>query len=182
MIKGNYNLLHNTAYIDYCGDESVEVGKIVDITSGEDVMYIYYEKNLFRTHGYHTCIDVYEDENGEYPVAKIDDLHRDCLFTSPDVFLTLMLHELGHYKNGDLTQENLTNKEIADERMNCVLSGKIQEIERKADAFAISHVGKSTFMRTMDYLIRMRQKRKDDGMMLAIKEFELRKKAARNIR
>ena len=48
MIKGNYNLLYNTNYIDYYGDEEVEIGKIIDITTDKAIMYIDYDKNLYR--------------------------------------------------------------------------------------------------------------------------------------
>lgn len=179
MIKGNYNLLINTAYIDYKGDESVEIAKIVDITSNKDVMYIDYEKNLYSTHGYHMCVDVYESSEGDFPVAKVDDNHRLCLIEHPDVFITLILHELGHFLNGDFTDASKTNKEIQEERMRCILDGKIQDIERKADYFAFKQVGRNTFIRAMDYLIAQRKKRKDRDMLLAIKEFEIRKAACK---
>lgn len=182
MAKGKYKLLFNTAYIDYTGEEEVEIGKIVDTDTDEDVLYVYYSKNLYVSEGYHICIDVYEDENGEYPVAKTDDMHRKCLFDQPSVFLTIMLHEYGHYLNGDLYDNGLTNQMMQEERMRCILENRVMEMERKADAFAVAHVGKNTFMRSMDYLIKKRRERGDRDMHLAIKEFELRKKAIRNTR
>lgn len=182
MIKGNYNLLYNTNYIDYYGDEEVEIGKIIDITTDKAIMYIDYDKNLYRKNGYHTCVDVYENEDGEYPVAKIDDLHRTCLFEKPEVFLSLMLHEYGHYKNGDLFLEGVTTEQLKDERLRCIFEGRVDEREQKADAFAVNIVGKNTFLRTLDYLIAMRKKRNDEGMLAAIKEFELRKKAVQRMK
>lgn len=105
-----------------------------------------------------------------------------CALLKLQIYLKIMLHELGYFLNGDLNSEYSRNKkEIQDERMKCILAGTIQEQERKADAFAIKHVGKNTFNRTIDYLIRARQKRNDKAMQLAIREFELRKKAARKL-
>lgn len=173
--------MFNTTYVDYAGDESVEIAKIVDLQTKQDAIYVYYEKNLYRTRGYHICIDIYENDEREYPVAKMDDQHRKCLLESPDIFITLMLHELGHYLNGDFNREYTSDKEVQDARLSCILAGTIQEEERMADAFAIKQVGKNTFNRTVDYLIRARQKRNDEGMQLAIKEFELRKKAAKKL-
>ena len=77
-----YVLLFNGAYTDYDGVEPVEIGKIVDTTTQKDVLYIYYNKNNYAENGYHVNIDVYEDENGEYPVANVDDMHRPCMFTT----------------------------------------------------------------------------------------------------
>ena len=94
----------------------------------------------------------------------------------------MMLHEYGHYLNGDLNVTGLTDQKIRDERMRCIMEGRVMEMEAKADAFAISHVGKNTFMRAMDYFIKKRRERGDEAMHMAIREFELRKKAARNLR
>ena len=179
---GKYTLFYNTAQIEYTGNDEVEIGKIVDTETKEDIMYVYYSKNLYQTEGYHTCIGIYKDKNGEYPVAKVDDLHRDCLFAQPNVFLCMMLHEYGHYLNGDLNVTGLTDQKIRDERMRCIMEGRVMEMEAKADAFAISHVGKNTFMRSMDYMIKKRRERGDEAIHMAIREFELRKKAARNLR
>jgi len=182
-MKGQYKLLHNLDYEKYVGDEEVEIAKIVDSTSGSDVMYIYYDRNLFRNQGYHTCVGSFECNDGTVlPLAYIDDLHRACLFEHRDLFLCLMLHEMGHFRNGDLDDEqSKTTDTVKDDRMENILNGRVQEAERKADAFAISCVGKNTFMRTMDYLINMRKQRGDKSASLAIKEFELRKKAAQRI-
>ena len=180
---GKFTLMTNSAYLDYQGDDEVEIAKVVDSETREEIMYVYYDKNLYRKSGYHICIDIYEynDGSGDYAVGKVDDYHRDCLFAQPKVFLSMMLHEYGHYINGDLTAEGQTNESIKAERTRCVAEGRVMEIERKADAFAISHVGKNTFMRSMDYLIKKRRERNDFAMKLAIQEFELRKKEAKKL-
>ena len=76
---GKYVLLQNLEYTDYAGTEPVEIGKIVDSFSKEDVMYIYYNKNNYKETGYHINIDVYVGDKGEFPVANTDDLHRACV-------------------------------------------------------------------------------------------------------
>lgn len=176
-----YKIMFNTAYSDYTGPETVEIGKVVDNTTGEDVMYVYYSRRLYKEQGYHICVNIYENETGEYPVAMVDDMHRSCLFEDPDVFLASMLHEYGHYVHGDLNAEGLTNASIQEDRARCIAAGRVQERERKADAFAVRYVGKDTFLRSLDYLIEKRKQRGDDAMGLAIREFELRKTAVKKM-
>lgn len=178
---GKYKLLHNTAYIDYEGYQSVEVGKIIDTQTNQDVMYVYYNKNNFQENGYHTNIDIYKDQNGEYPVANVDDMHRACLYDYPDIFLAMMLHEYGHYVNGDFTRTDATNKQIQGERLHCIRIGRVSDEERKADAFAVRYVGKATFLQCLDYMIEKRKQRGNSANDLAIREFELRKRAVRNM-
>ena len=176
-----YVLLFNDAYTDYDGVEPVEIGKIVDTTTQKDVLYIYYNKNNYAENGYHVNIDVYEDENGEYPVANVDDMHRPCMFNDPDVFLSIMLHEYGHYINGDLNQTGLTNQQIQEDRLRCIQMGRVYEMERRADLFAVRYVGKPVFIRSMDYMIEQRKRRNDAAVNVAIREFELRKQAIKNL-
>ncbi len=184
-MKGQFKLCINETAVDYNGPEKVEIAKIVDSTAKKDAMYIVYERDLWKRWGYHTCIEEYERDGEDYPVAVIDDLHRPCLYDHPEIFLTIMLHELGHYRNGDLfafDEEEVSNEKIKDIRADAILHGKVQMQELRADAFAVQHVGKNTFMRTMDYMINKRRQRSDTGMELAIKEFELRKKAIQNMK
>lgn len=180
---GNCKIMYNTKTVDYHGDDIVEIGKVVNTDTQEDMIYIRYDKNLFKKESCHTCIYVFEDENGEFPVAMTDDLHRECLYNQPNIYLATVLHEYGHYINGDLdANEGLTNPIIMDERNRCIAEGRVMPQELKADAVAISFVGKNTFMRSMDYLIKKRRERGDSGADLAIREFELRKKAAQKYR
>jgi len=180
VTKGQYELKYNKTFANYTGDRRVEIAKIIDLQTGEDALYVVYDKNLFKKIRYHTCLDA-TDPTCERPVVLIDDLHRACLLDASDVFFTMMLHELGHFLNGDLSLEYSSDKEIREERRKCTVMGTVQEVELKADAFAIKQVGKNTFNRTMDYMIRARKKRNDPGMELAIMELELRKKAAKKL-
>lgn len=176
-----YELFTNTAYMDYNGNDEVEIAKIVDSESKETVFFVYYSKTVYCDEGYHLCPVVYANENNEILVVKVDDIHRECLYSQPSVFLSMVLHEYAHYINGDLNETELTTKQIQEKRSRCILEGSVMDIELKADAFAISHVGKNTFMRSMDYMIKKRRERGDRDMQLAIQEFELRKKAARKL-
>ena len=98
--------------------------------------------------------------------------------------LLIFVHELGHFVNGDHNTEDpeRTPESIRKERMQSILEGRVQEIEKNADAFAVKHMGKNTYLRSLDYLINNRKQRNDVGMKIAILELELRKKAVKNMR
>jgi hypothetical protein len=54
-------------------------------------------------------------------------------------------------------------------------------MERRADLFAVRYVGKPVFIRSMDYMIEQRKRRNDAAVNVAIREFELRKQAVKNL-
>ena len=178
---GRFFLMTNTAYIDYSGGDKVEIGKIIDTTCDKEVMYIYYNRNAFSDNGYHMTFIVHVIDGEKVPVVYIDDMYRACLVEHPDVFLALSLHEYGHFINKDFERKDISNRQIQEERSECIRSGRVYEMERKADAFAVKFVGKASFLSSLDFLIENRRKRNDLGMDLAIKEFELRKRAVKNM-
>lgn len=182
MAKGQYRLMYNTAFADYDGKDAVEIGKVVDTDADADVMFVFYQKNLYQARGFHLCVDIFKDKTREFPIARVDDLHRDCLFDNPDVFLAMMLHELAHFRNGDLHDTSRSARAMAEERMQCVMAGCVPEREQKADTFAVECVGKNIVMRSLDYLKKKRTQTVDNSMVYEIKELELRKKAVRNLK
>ena len=179
MIKGQYCLQINTAFLEYQDDEPVEIGRVVNTQTEDTAFCIVYDKNLYKNRGYHLCPIILENAT---LAIFVDDKDRDCLYNKQDVFLALATHEYGHYINGDLTRTDITNQQIREDRLRCIKAGKVQEMELNADAFAVSCVGKNTFLRALDYLIVDRKKRNDKAMPVAIKEFELRKKAVQKIK
>lgn len=54
----------------------------------------------------------------------------------------IVLHELGHYYNGDLI--DLDFDEYQESRVDAAKKNRVLEAELKADAFAVSYVGKDT--------------------------------------
>lgn len=184
--KDVYGLRINLDFdIDYHGDEVVEIAKIVEEPSNSDVMFIFYYKDLYSTANYHLCTgftEIYEGVN--YPIVYVDDEHKDLLYNKPELFQVLMLHELGHYLQGDFRKADNTHNthEILSDRTRHILSGKVQSQELKADAFAARYMGKNKTIQALDYLIQKRRKRPiDPGKEIAIKEFENRKKAVQRL-
>lgn len=162
---------------DYHNDQIVEIAKIVDTNSSTDVLFVFYDKNAYTKYNYHMAAGLF-DESG-IPSIMIDDEHKDLLYDRPKVFYALMLHELGHYRNGDLEEmAERSTQSVLRERRQQLEAGKVFEPELNADAFAVNHVGKSTMIQAIDYMIKKRKERKNDPVKeLSLKEFELRKKA-----
>ena len=163
---------------DYHGDDIVEIAKIVDTNSLSDVLYIFYDRETYAKTHYHITAGLYGED---VPAVMVDDEHKDLLYDRPEIFFALMLHELGHYRNNDIEalRERLpdTQKILRDRRLS-ISAGFVQEHELKADAFAEKHIGKNKMIQAIDYMIKKRKKRIDDPIKeIAIKEFELRKKA-----
>ena len=181
MATGKYCLRYNTTFEDYQGDDIVEIGKVVDSETDQDALFVFYDKNLFKKHHYHMTPVVYKKEDQITLAVHMDDTHRSILYSHPDILLGLLLHELGHHINGDY-QGNGDTETNREERLSCVLAGRVQEKELKADVFAANQIGKNKYLRCLDYLIKKRKERKDDGMELALREFELRKKAVQRIK
>lgn len=183
MADSKYQLYFNTDGENYSGDEVVEIGKIVDASTGSDAMYIYYDRALYRTRKLHVGVEIRQRGDEEVPVALVDDMYRNCLYEQPMVFLALMLHELGHYMNGDLFVKGVDAAQLKREREENIINGVVSEMELKADAFAVKHVGKNTFMRAIDYMIKKRKLRANDpGKEWALREFELRKKSIQRMK
>lgn len=178
---GRYFMMTNTAYKDYHGTDKVEIGKIIDTTCNKEVMYIYYDRNAYSENGYHMTYIVLIIDGEDVPVVYIDDIYRLCFVEHPDIFLALSLHEYGHFINKDFERKGVSNQQIKEERAMCIKTGRVYEMERKADAFAVRYVGKASFLGSLDFLIENRRRRNDIGMDLAIKEFELRKRAVKNM-
>ena len=55
--------------------------------------------------------------------------------------LTIIFHELGHLRNGDLTNGNFTFEKYHDERTNKVQEKHIIPMEIAADDFAVEYIG-----------------------------------------
>ena len=139
MVKGEYCLQINTAFQNYCGEEIVEIGKVTNLQSGKVAFLILYDKKLYSNAGYHMCMSV---GNESMPVVLVDDKDRECMYVKQDIFFALIMHEYGHYINGDLNRTNISSQQIREDRLQCVKLGKVQEMELNADSFAVNCVGK----------------------------------------
>ncbi|MGN0261552.1 MAG: hypothetical protein ACI4B9_01675, partial [Eggerthellaceae bacterium] len=175
----------------YDGEEPVEVGRVLDLNDdGKPVVYITYDKNDHKENLYHFRAVVCEDEDGEYLHIILGDRYRNYFIDKRNLFFAAVLHEIGHWKCGHIRADYLASlgykglltpdirNEVSREiRMQYIIEGRVDPRELEADAFACREVGKSTFNAMLQLLIRDRKERNDPAAPLAIKEFELRKKA-----
>ena len=178
-----YRLQKNPKYKGYIGkDEPMGIAIIIENSTRKVVMEIVYDKKLFEKANYHICLTSRKFE-GDISVVCMDDLHLQCFEEKPKIFLTMMLHELGHVKNGDLDGKRDTET-IRQDRQDKALKGEVAPEELKADKFAVDCMGKNTVMQTLDYMIKKRKERIEPNWAkeMVLNEFENRKKAVKNIK
>ena len=185
-LKGKrFILLHNEKYINYSGEDEVEIGKIIDTADERDVAYILYDKNIMRKYGYVICAQIRELQDGTGVFVIITgEQYRDLFINKRDFFEACAMHELGHYLHGDLTNNIIKdNEEIKKVRLKHIFNNTVQKEELNADMFAVEQLGKSRVINELNYMKQQRLKRKNDpGKEFAIKEYDLRIKAVKQMK
>lgn len=194
--KTRYEILASRLLRTYKGKGPVEVGRIVDLdSSGAIVAYIVYESHEVSPSPYHVYGRYAETDAGTVFAIMVDENYRTLFQEKEKQFRAIALHELGHHICGhyeeeywrqffaekQIHQEDLTEL-LRIERVRCAERGSVMPNELEADAFACREVGKHAMNMMFDLLTEERRKRADGGADLAIKEFQLRKKAIRNMR
>ena len=161
-----------------------EVGHICVGNEYKEIAKIFYSVDCFNRFGGHCrLVDVIKDDNEEIPIIFISKFFYDCWFKSNNdkMLSSAFLHEYGHFINGDFRdREVMRNSDKI--RVQCVKKGILDDHEKKADEFAAKEIGKAAMMTCLDKMISIRKKRNDAGMEVAIKEFELRKKALQKLK
>lgn len=177
----DYRISRNPNYdISYAGTEEIPIGKVVSKRTKKAVMYLMYDKKCYEKYNQHCLVLPYKDpSSGEIsPDVIMGDFYRSLFYENPRIFNVLAMHELGHYLNGDLTQEDSDGVTGADPqhiRIEYIKNGEVMPEELNADIFAAEQCGWADFRDALNVLIRRRKERNDAGMELAIREFELRK-------
>lgn len=152
---------------------------------------LFYENHELSPSPYHVYGRYAETDAGTVFAIMIDDNYRRLFREKEKQFKAIVLHELGHHvcghyedeywqqffseeqRQGDMTEL------LRLERVRYVERGSVMPNELEADAFACREVGKHTMNMMLDLLIEERRKRADGGVDLAVREFQLRKKAIR---
>ena len=114
---------------------------------------------------------------------------KKTMYEKTKLFDAVAMHELGHFKNGDFDlprEPDESDMEVLQRLMNeraaNIRNGMVDSRELLADEFACREVGKHAMNMMLDLLIKQREERGDEAAPLAIREFELRKKALRKLR
>lgn len=154
-----------------------EAARIVKKDTGDSIISVYYCKNAYQKFGYHFgLMRLNENEIG----VVHDDLYLNLSNTNVNAFDALLMHEVGHYINGDMDNQ-IDDLEIRQERVLQILKGKVAPNELEADRFAVEHCGKNAVMQMLDIVIATRKKRNTADGEIALKELELRKQAVKRM-
>lgn len=186
-----YEIRINERYRDYWGDDVVEVGRIADLSHGEKaIATIWYDKYDCLRYKYQirSVIDDREGKAGDWTIV-VGDRYKAIMYEKTKLFDAVAMHELGHFKNGDFDLSRDSDESdmealqrLMNERAANIRNGMVDSRELLADEFACREVGKRAMNMMFDLLIKQREERGDDAAPLAIREFELRKKALRKLR
>ncbi len=186
-----YEIRINERYRDYWGDDVVEVGRIADLSHGEKaIATIWYDKYDCLRYKYQirSVIDDREGKAGDWTIV-VGDRYKAIMYEKTKLFDAVAMHELGHFKNGDFDLPRDSDESdmealqrLMNERAANIRNGMVDSRELLADEFACREVGKHAMNMMFDLLIKQREERGDDAAPLAIREFELRKKALRKLR
>lgn len=186
-----YEIRINERYRDYWGDDVVEVGRIADLShEGKAIAAIWYDKYDCLRYKYQirSVIDDREGKTGDWTIV-VGDRYKKTMYEKTKLFDAVAIHELGHFKNGDFDlprEPDESDMEVLQRLMNereaNIRNGMVDSRELLADEFACREVGKHAMNMMLDLLIKQREERGDEAAPLAIREFELRKKALRKLR
>ena len=186
-----YEIRINERYRDYWGDDVVEVGRIADLSHGEKaIATIWYDKYDCLRYKYQirSVIDDREGKAGDWTIV-VGDRYKAIMYEKTKLFDAVAMHELGHFKNGDFDLPRDSDESdmealqrLMNERAANIRNGMVDSRKLLADEFACREVGKHAMNMMFDLLIKQREERGDDAAPLAIREFELRKKALRKLR
>lgn len=181
----DYNIFSNPAYDEHYNEaEEIEIGVVVSKDTEQDVMALLYDKNCYEKYNHHFIVflGARRDTEEPYPFAIMGDTYRRLFYSNARLFSPLAMHELGHFMNGDfawIQSDDSTSSDIQALRLKSLLAGEVAPEELNADIFALQQCGWKDFRDALNFLIRLRKERNDSVAALVIKEFELRKEAAK---
>ena len=154
-----------------------EFAWIVNKSTGEKVVSVFYCKNACQKFGYHFGVyRLIDDEIG----IVFDDLYLNVSNTNARAFEAMLMHEVGHLVNGDFDSK-IEDDAVSQERVIAILGGYVAPNELAADRLAVEHCGKNAVMQMLDIVMSTRIKRNTADGELALKELELRKKAVKRM-
>lgn len=147
----------------------VEYGKIADLEGERDILIAYYDPQAYNNGGYHCGMC----ENNGICEVVFDDIYLDH-FKHGYVFAGAMMHELGHFLNGDHKLHEIPGYNEKKMRIWHIEHGIVEPKELKADSFAADNLGSSMVINALRYMRDARIKNGREGTDLAVKEFNLR--------
>lgn len=150
-----------------------DVGVICD-KNNKEILFVVYFNNCYEKYNNH-CALVHSGDRDFIAVSKFFIMNWFNIKNKYQLKLLqgVLLHELGHFLNGDLNCMSSNN--YLTNRNDDLELGVVQLQELKADEFAASEIGYKYMIDVLNISIFIRRKRNDEAMRLAIMEFEIRK-------
>ena len=169
IITEKYEILKNPKFRPVA---NVDYGQVFDIEKDDVVLWAYYVPDCFTIYGFH-CLAVVT-KTQDCCIVAFDDLYLRYFRDNQYLFAPLMMHELGHFVNGDtaVNPESLTLS-----RTDFVSLGLVDPREIKADRFAAENIGAIRMIKALQYIKEKRASSKRKGNEQAVKELETRIKA-----
>ena len=154
---------------------------IFNIKKQELSLLVLFESNLFEKRNYHIMSGSAKQKgtNHHFCLVTMDEVYLDFFTRMPEIIGPVLMHELGHFLNGDWdpTKREKSSQQIYQERIMLNMLGKVPKEELNADCFAAKEVGVDKVIKALRLLKKEREKGAEQGSELAIKEFENRIKA-----
>lgn len=165
IITEKYEILKNPKFRPVA---NTDYGQIFDIEKDAVMLWAYYVPDCFKTYGYH-CLAV---ATGLQDCCEVifDDLYLRYFRDNPYLFAPLMMHELGHFVNGD----TVSTESLTPSRTDFISIGLVDPREIKADRFAAENIGAKRLIKALQYIKEKRASSNRKGNDQAVKELEKR--------
>ena len=177
IINERYCFKYLTNKYDMSQEEK-RIGYIFDSFNKKTVLFLSIYRDLLKVHHRTMCL------SEELTNTKTGD-KAGLVLVSPETFQSdfihtqfgyaLLMHELGHYLNGDY-KYNFVDCEKR--RMEALKEGRVLECELLADEFAVSQCGLNKYIKAIEWMKFLREKVlngcSNENRDLAMLEFEKR--------
>ena len=121
--------------------------EVIDTKENRIILEAFYVINNLQRYGY----SIASGHKGDKCIVTFDKRYLDYFINKPSVFEPLIMHELGHYLNGD-SRRKANNETIRKDRALTIEQGKVPQRELDADSFAVSQVGKKAVRNALKYV------------------------------
>lgn len=163
-----------------------QYASIIDINKKELCLLVIFESDLYEKKNYHIMSGSAKltGTNHHFCLVAMDEVYLDFFTRMPEILEPVLMHELGHFLNGDWdpTKRKKTSQQIYQERTMLNMLGLVPKEELNADRFSAEVVGVDKAIKALKLLKKEREKKTEDGTELAIKEFGIRIKALEKLR
>ena len=163
-----------------------QYASIINIDKKELSLLVIFESELFAKKNYHIMSGSAKltGTNHHFCLVTMDEVYLDFFTKIPEILEPVLMHELGHFLNGDWdpTKRGKNSQQIYQERMMLNMLGLVPKQELNADRFAAEVVGVDKVIEALQLLKKEREKKMEEGTELAIKEFGIRIKALEKLR